>query len=217
MTPEVADRWWASLLRHGEALRFLVVGGVCFLVTSSVNYLLKLTVLAAKPVTALMIATVLATCLSYVLNREWTFHARGGRRRVSEAALFFGINGIATVINAFPLWVSRYVLDLREPAVSRLVQEGSDLLSGIIAGTALAMAFRLWAYRKWVFPLRSAGPDIGRTGPGPRPLTNAPDRASAGGETTRHTGRTLRCPAKCLLGRCREQDLWDRATRSPPS
>jgi hypothetical protein len=81
--------------------------------------------------------------------------------------LFFAINGIATVINALPLWIARYVLDLSEPEVSRLVQEVSDLLSGIIAGTALAMAFRLWAHRRWVFPGR---PPDSRVRPGPSAL-----------------------------------------------
>jgi putative flippase GtrA len=135
-----------------EVLRFLVVGGTCFAVTCAINYLLKLTVLTAKPVTALVIATVAATLLSFALNRRWTFRTRGGRALPYEAALFFGVNGIATVINAAPLWIARYLLDLRVPEVTRIAQETSDLVSGIILGTALSMGFRLWAYRTWVFP-----------------------------------------------------------------
>jgi putative flippase GtrA len=140
------------LLKHREALKFLVVGGTCFAVTTGVNYLLKLTVLAEKPVTALTIATIVATILSYVLNREWSFKTRGGRERHHEAALFFSVSGIGIVLNVLPLYVSRYVLGLETPLVSRAVQEVADFLSGIILGTLIAMAFRLWAFKRFVFP-----------------------------------------------------------------
>jgi putative flippase GtrA len=147
--PRPAREW---LLRHREVTKFLVVGGTCFLVTGVINYALKLTVLAARPVTALTIATVAATVLSYALNRRWAFRTRGGRRGLPEAVLFFAINGVAALVNDVPLWAARYLFDLRVPDVSRLVQETSDFASGMIAGTLLAMGFRLWAYRTWVFP-----------------------------------------------------------------
>lgn len=147
--PRPAREW---LLRHREVTKFLLVGGTCFLVTLVINYALKLTVLSARPVTALTIATVAATVLSYVLNRQWAFRGRGGRRGLHEAVLFFVINGLATLVNDVPLVAARYVFDLRVPDVSRLVQETSDFAAGMIAGTLLAMAFRLWAYRTWVFP-----------------------------------------------------------------
>jgi putative flippase GtrA len=140
------------VLKHRETLKFLVVGGTCFVVTVAINYALKLTVLASKPVTALTLATMAATVLSYVLNREWAFRTRGGRERRHEAALFFAVNAVAVGVNDIPLLIARYVFDLRAPDVSRLVQEISDFGFGIVAGTLLAMAFRLWAYRKWVFP-----------------------------------------------------------------
>jgi len=140
------------LLRHRESLKFLIVGGTCFVVTVVINYALKLTVLTNKPVTALTIATILSTVLSYVLNREWAFRSRGGRERRHEAALFFAINAIAVVVTDVPLWCARYLLHLRVPDVSRVAQEISDFTAGVIVGTLLAMAFRLWAYRKWVFP-----------------------------------------------------------------
>ncbi|MFD1048748.1 GtrA family protein, partial [Kibdelosporangium lantanae] len=98
------------VLKHREMLRFAVVGGVCFVVTLVVNYALKLTVLNAQPVTAQAVAVIIATIVSYVLNREWSFHTRGGRERHHEAALFFLISGIGVGLNSAPLWVSRYML-----------------------------------------------------------------------------------------------------------
>ena len=142
----------AALAKHRELLRFAVVGAICFVVTNAVNYSLKLTVLTANPVTALAIAVIIATIVSYVLNREWSFSTRGGRERPHEAALFFLISGIGVAINSAPLAASRYLLHLKVPEVSRFTQEVADFASGIVLGTLLAMVFRWWAFKKWVFP-----------------------------------------------------------------
>ncbi|GAA3464986.1 GtrA family protein [Saccharothrix longispora] len=154
------------LFRHRELLKFLTVGGTTFLVTTGVNYALKFTVLTAKPVTALIVATIVATIVSYVLNREWSFRTRGGRERHHEAALFFLISGVGIVLNSVPLGVSRYLLHLETPEVSLAVQEVADFLSSMIIGTLVATAFRWWAFRRWVFPLRGERfPDGRATGP----------------------------------------------------
>jgi putative flippase GtrA len=151
------------LFRHRELLKFAVVGGICFVVTNAVNYALKLTVLNEKPVTALAIAVIVATIVSYVLNREWSFRTRGGRERHHEAALFFLFSGIGVALNSAPLGVSRYLLHLEVPRVSLFVQETADFVSGMILGTLLAMAFRLWAFKKWVFPQAGARPRVVRS------------------------------------------------------
>jgi len=155
----LAGMWLTGLLRrHHEAAKFLVVGGVCFVATTSINYALKLTVLRDKPVTALALATIVSTILSYVLNREWSFRTRGGRERHHEAALFFSVSAAGIVLNSIPLYVSRYVFLLSVPDVSRPVQEIADFVSGIIIGTLIAMCFRLWAFKRFVFPHTQARP-----------------------------------------------------------
>jgi putative flippase GtrA len=146
------------LLKHREMLKFAFVGGICFLITVAVNYGLKLTVLGDKPVTAQAIAVIIATIVSYVLNREWAFRTRGGRERAHEAALFFLISGMGVVLNTAPLWISRYALDLQVPNVDRVAQELADFASGMIVGTLIAMVFRWWAFKKWVFPSENARP-----------------------------------------------------------
>jgi putative flippase GtrA len=146
------------LLKHREMLKFAFVGGICFLITVAVNYGLKLTVLGDKPVTAQAIAVIVATIVSYVLNREWAFRTRGGRERAHEAALFFLISGMGVVLNTAPLWISRYALDLQVPNVDRVAQELADFASGMIVGTLVAMVFRWWAFKKWVFPSENVRP-----------------------------------------------------------
>ncbi|GAA2898051.1 GtrA family protein [Nonomuraea rubra] len=146
----------ALALRHREPLKFAVVGGTTFLVDNAVFYGLKLTVLEPKPVTAKVIAVLVATIVSYVLNREWSFRTRGGRERRHEAALFFLVSGVGLVLSSAPLWISRYVFGLETPDVSLVTQEIADFVSAQIVGTLVAMVFRFWAFRKWVFPEEQA-------------------------------------------------------------
>jgi hypothetical protein len=51
-----------------------------------------------------------------------------------------------------PLWVSSYVLELRVPHVSLTIENISDFIAAYILGNLLQMAFRFWAFRRWVFP-----------------------------------------------------------------
>ncbi|MEV4094157.1 GtrA family protein [Streptosporangium saharense] len=142
----------ALALKHCELLKFAVVGGTAFLVDNAVFYGLKLTVLEPKPVTAKIVAVLVATIVSYVLNREWSFRTRGGRERRHEAALFFLVSAVGLVLSSAPLWISRYVFHLRTPEASLLTQEIADFVSAQVVGTLVAMVFRFWAFRKWVFP-----------------------------------------------------------------
>jgi putative flippase GtrA len=150
------------LIKNKELLKFGSVGGICFVITNVINYSLKLTILNEKPVTALAIAVIIATIVSYVLSREWSFRTRGGRELPHEAALFFLISGIGVALNSLPLVVSRYVMHLQVPSVSLVTQEIADFASGIIVGTLIAMVFRWWAFKKWVFPEADVRPSVVR-------------------------------------------------------
>ena len=143
-------------LKHRELVKFALVGGTCFVIDTVLFFGIKTVVLPNNPVTAKIIATLVATIVSYILNREWSFRTRGGRERHHEAALFFLVNGIGIVLNSAPLWVSRYLFHLQEPHVSRVAEEVADFLSAQIIGTLIAMAFRWYGYKKWVFPEENA-------------------------------------------------------------
>lgn len=138
--------------RHKELIKFAIVGATTFVIDSGIFYFLKWTVLAEKPVTAKIISGVIAVIASYVLNREWSFKNRGGRERHHEALLFFAVSGIGVMLSNIPLWISSYVLDLRQPNVSFLVENVADFVSAFVIGNILQMAFRFWAMRRWVFP-----------------------------------------------------------------
>ena len=150
-------------IKHRELLKFGLVGGTTWIIDTAVFLLLKTTVLADKPLTAKVIAVLVATIVSYVLNREWSFRTRGGRERHHEAALFFLVSGIGVAVYTAPLAISRYVLDLQVPGVSLLTQEVADFVSGQIIGVLAGMAFRWWAFRRFVFPDQ----DVRRQAPRP--------------------------------------------------
>lgn len=140
------------LHRHDELVKFALVGGTTFVVDTIVFVVAKSTVLEPKPVTAKVLAVLVATIVGYVLNREWSFRQRSRLGRPHEALLYFTVSGIAMAINAMPLALSRYGLDLRTPDVSAVAEQVADLVSAQIVGTLLAMVFRWWAFRRWVFP-----------------------------------------------------------------
>jgi putative flippase GtrA len=138
--------------RHHELIKFAIVGATTFVIDSAIFYTLKLTILEPKPVTAKVIAGIVAVIASYILNREWSFRDRGGRERHHEALLFFGVSGVGVLLSMAPLWVSRYALHLQTPHVSLAVENLADFLSAYIIGNLMQMAFRFWAFRRWVFP-----------------------------------------------------------------
>lgn len=143
--------------RHHELIKFAIVGATTFVIDTTIFYTLKLTVLEAKPVTAKVIAGIVAVIASYVLNREWSFQNRGGRERHHEAFLFFAFSGVGVLLSMAPLWVSSYMLDLRVPMVSLTMENIADFISAYIIGNLLQMAFRFWAFRRWVFPDQMGG------------------------------------------------------------
>lgn len=138
--------------RHHELIKFAIVGATTFVIDSALFYTLKLTILAPKPVTAKVIAGIVAVIASYILNREWSFRDRGGRERHHEALLFFAVSGVGVLLSMAPLWFSSYVLQLRAPMVSLTVENIADFIAAYILGNLLQMAFRFWAFRRWVFP-----------------------------------------------------------------
>lgn len=136
-----------------EAAKFGVVGGVGFIVDVSLFNVLRFAgdpgLLEQKPLTAKGISVAVATVVTYLGNRHWTWQdrARSGARR--EVSLFFALNAIAMLIAVGCLAFSHYVLDLRSPL--------ADNISANVVGLALGTLFRFWSYRTLVFKPHPAG------------------------------------------------------------
>lgn len=126
-----------------ELFKFAAVGGV----NTVIDYAVLNLLLSIGPIKAKIVAAVIATTASYVLNRQWTFqaHDRSSVRR--EYTLFFALNGVGLLIQGVVLAIAKYGLDFSE-------HNSDDRLAFNIAnavGIAFAMVFRFWAYRTFVF------------------------------------------------------------------
>ncbi len=126
-----------------ELAKFAVVGGICFIIDTALAYVFRFK-LDLGPTTSKGLATIIATGLSYVGNRLWSF-----AHRVDESSghgqdltVYAGINAIGLVITLVPVDISHYLLDQTSPL--------AFTVAGVI-GTAMATVFRFWAYRKYVF------------------------------------------------------------------
>jgi len=132
-----------SRYRHllPELLRFGVVGGI-----GSVIDLGGAAVLQGKyhvnGLEAKAISTAVATVVTYLGSRFWTFKSRENQSLRREAVLFIVLNVAGLLIAEAVIAVVTYVMGLH----GRLEYNAASVL-----GTGLATIFRYFAYRQWVF------------------------------------------------------------------
>jgi len=126
-----------------ELFKFAAVGGI----NTVIDFALVNALLFIGPLKAKIVAAVVATTVSYVLNRQWTYSRRDRSSMRREYVLFFALNGVGLLIQEAVLAVAKYGLHFSES------NSGDRLAFNIAnaAGIALAMIFRFWAYRTWVF------------------------------------------------------------------
>lgn len=138
LATKIPERWRDLA---GTAAKFGVVGAINTVIDFFVFNLL----LQIGPLKANVVSTVVATTTSYFMNRQWTFRgrARGDVRR--EYILFFFFNVVGMVIQLAVLGLVRYGLGFTA-SDGRLV-----LNIAKAAGIGVAMVFRFWAYRRFVF------------------------------------------------------------------
>ena len=127
-----------------EVAKFGAVG----LVNTVLDYAVLNLLLSIGPLKAKVASTIVATTASYVMNRQWTFNNRdrAGVRR--EYVLFFALNLAGLAIQLVVLAVAKYGLGFTEHG------GGDDRLALNLfnaLGIAVAMVFRFWAYRTFVF------------------------------------------------------------------
>ncbi len=135
-----------------ELFKFMAVGGINTVIDFAVLNLL----LSIGPLKAKIVAAVVATTASYILNRQWTFQRSDRKSLRREYTLFFALNGVGLLIQSSVLAVAKYGLGFSET-------NSDDRLAFNIAsavGIGIAMVFRFWAYRTFVFhpPVVSGDP-----------------------------------------------------------
>jgi len=136
----------AVVSRLLELFRFGSVGAVAFVVDMGLFNLLMFgpgQVLGHKPLTSKVISVVVATLVSWLGNRYWTFSARRQDTHGRELVAFVIVNVGGMLIAVACLGVSRYVLRLDSPLADNVAANG--------VGLVLGMAFRYVAYRSFVF------------------------------------------------------------------
>ena len=96
------------------------------------------------PVTAKVIATLLATGATFVGNALLTYRDRTTRLTSRRFVAYLIINVAAIALQAGCLAVSRYVFGLEGQL--------ADNLAGPVVGQVLSTIFRYVTYPRWVFP-----------------------------------------------------------------
>ncbi len=136
--------------RFLELLRFGSVGGIAFIVDVGLyNFLVysQNALLADKTLTGKVVAVAVATLVSWVGNRYWTFSERRTENHLREL-IGFGVVNVAGMLPALAcLWVSHYLLGF----TSQL----ADNIAANVIGLLLGMVVRYFAYRHLVFTKRS--------------------------------------------------------------
>ncbi|MGC4761601.1 GtrA family protein [Micromonospora sp. DT46] len=133
------ERWQKFI--H-EALKFGIVGGVNTVINYAVFNVLALTVFVDGQLKATVIATVVATITSYLMNRHWTYRDRPKSAMRREYVLFFLFNGAGLLIELGVLAAAKYGLGLTSLLALNVAKTG---------GVLLATLFRFWSYRTFVF------------------------------------------------------------------
>jgi len=129
-----------ELLFH-EVAKFGVVGAIGFVVQLGVQNALH-SGAGVGPLTALVIAYVIATIVTFVGNRHWAFKHRKGKGLGQEGVLFILLNVVGIFIQVGIVAFVHYGLHM------------TDNLSynvATIVGIGIGTMFRLFTYRKFVF------------------------------------------------------------------
>ncbi|MGP5671049.1 GtrA family protein [Brachybacterium alimentarium] len=139
----------------GSTTKFLLVGGIVFLLDAAMYNLLVFWhpahgwgegLMHGSPLPAKVLTIAAASCLTYLGNRLWTFGDRPRPDTSRSILLFVLINVIASGLQLSCLGFSRYVLGLDSVL--------ADNISGTLIGQAVSTSFRYVTYGRFVFPRR---------------------------------------------------------------
>jgi putative flippase GtrA len=144
-----------------EGFKFLVVGAIGTFVTFGAANALH----GIGKYKAITIATVLATIVTYLGNRYWSFSKRQGQGTARESIIFLVLNGIGLLIYYGCIWLIQDVAGLQGKGWYNLA---------LVVGTGLGTLFRFWSYRKWVWTEPGSQGSAGWADGTARPAPEAP-------------------------------------------
>src|SRR3954463_13747239 len=126
-----------------EIAKFGIVGAINYTLDVGLFNILVVGALSDRPLTAKGISTVVAATSSYFMNRNWTWRhrARTGVRR--EYLLFLLLSAVALALTLGCLAFGEYVLH-QDSLLARNFW-------GNVVGVGVAMVFRFWSFKRWVF------------------------------------------------------------------
>ncbi len=124
-----------------EVAKFGVVGAFGFVVQLGVQNALH-SGAGVGPLTAVVIAYIIATVVTFVGNRHWAFKHRKGKGLGQEGFVFFLLNGVGIFIQVGVVAFVTYGMHMNDKL--------SYNVSTII-GIGIATMFRLYSYRRFVF------------------------------------------------------------------
>jgi putative flippase GtrA len=136
-----ADRYRRFKHVIHEGAKFLIVGLIGIGVTNLVFIPLH-GPLGLGPLTSVTIATIVATVVTFLGNRYWSFRHREGGGTAREGVTFFVLNGVGLLIQYAVLGFSNYALGLTTKV---------ENVIAVNLGIGLGTLFRFWSYRKWVW------------------------------------------------------------------
>ena len=152
-----------------EFAKFGVIGVIGLLVTN-LGYALFHSKFGMGPVSSATVATIIATCITYIGNRYWSFAHRERTSVPREGLIFFVLNGIGLLIQDAVVAVNYYILGLSNNKLAEFL--------ALNVGIGLATLFRFWSYRRFVW--------AEKTGDGGSPIavggTPPPDKPLATGD-----------------------------------
>ena len=128
-----------------EGAKFLVIGAIGAIITFGVAN-------ALHPIgkyKAITVATILATVITYLGNRYWTFRHRQGKGTTRDSIMFFVLNGVGLVI----YYACIGLIDL-----AGLGHSVAWYNVALVVGTGLGTLFRFWSYRRWIWLASPAAP-----------------------------------------------------------
>lgn len=137
------------LLLH-EVAKFGIVGGIGFVVQMGVTNLLRFG-MGFGSTTSVVLAYSLATVVTFVGNKFWTYRHRVGNNHVAkETLVFLALNGVGLLIQVG-------VVDFVTDGLGYHNDKFAYNVANVI-GIGLGTIFRLFAYRRWVFLATPAAP-----------------------------------------------------------